>query len=729
MTKATVLVVEDEPMMATQIAYCLTKLGYHVPATVATGHDALEKTALFQPDLVLMDIRIEGNLDGIETAGHLREQWDIPIVYLTANADEPTLERAKSTGPYGYVLKPFEEHDLLATIEMALHKHAQEAALRQSEQRLTRILETTSDAILTVDGNGNIVSANAAAEQLLGLPRELITQRTHDHPAWDTMTIEGSSYPPEELPFAQVQRMGVAACGVVLTVGHPAGHRMVLSVNAAPLTDEKLNTLGAVMSLTDITDQLALQERLMHQAFHDALTGLPNRALFLNRLDHALARSERSDMEVALLFIDLDDFKSINDSMGHAMGDQLLVAVAQRLQLLMRSGDTAARLGGDEFTILIDNVVHPHQATHVAERILAAFDPPFILNGREVRVTPSIGIAFSHASGNDAGLLFRNADTAMYESKRHGKGCFQVYRQSLDELSLKRLNLENDLREALQREELILHYQPKIDLASNLVIGVEALVRWQHPTLGLVAPADFIGLAEETGLIVPIGRWILREACRQVRAWQTEGEPQQDLNICINISGSQLQLSEYLNCAQAPACSDIQEPALHFSPKLVPLHPLVVDVAVALSETGLPPHCLVLEFCEAVVMEQSRTTIEVLHALKSLGIRLAIDDFGKGFSSLSYLKSCPLDLLNIDRNFIAGLDLDKGDAALVASMISLGQALDLKVSAEGAETSAEVVRLRQLGCDQVQGFYFAKPLPAAAIMDYIKTKLPIPQTR
>jgi len=453
------------------------------------------------------------------------------------------------------------------------------------------------------------------------------------------------------------------------------------------ITAHRLDFQGRAAMLTavqDVTERNGLERELRHRAFHDALTDLANRSLFGNRMEHALARSARNDSNVGVVVIDLDGFKTVNDSLGHSVGDELLFAVGNRLRNAVRPGDTVARLGGDEFAILLEEESTIEHLVDQAERVLRSLAEPFEVAGKSLVVTASAGVTLNRP-GDGPDELIRNADMAMYLAKRDGKSCVRRFEPALHHAALDRLELEADLRRALQRDELVVHYQPTVELANGAISGFEALVRWQHPHRGLLGPVEFIPLAEETGLIIEIGRWVLDRACRQARQWQRT-HATDALTMSVNLSARQL-----------------RDPHL------------LADVADTLRDSGLAPHCLVLEITESVLMDNTEAAIQGLHQLKALGIRLAIDDFGTGYSSLNYLRALPVDIVKIDKVFIDGVASDKEARGLIKAILSMADTLDLQTVAEGVESRDQVNRLQQLGSALVQGFYYARPLtPEAA---------------
>jgi diguanylate cyclase (GGDEF)-like protein len=467
----------------------------------------------------------------------------------------------------------------------------------------------------------------------------------------------------------------------VMAGPQPLGVMEFFSREIAQPDDALLQVVRAIGSqIGQFVVRKQAEERVRHLAHFDGLTGLPNRSVFNQRLSHALARARRVDEPLAILFIDLDRFKNINDTLGHGAGDRVLKEVAQRLRGCLREADTVSRLGGDEFVVLIEGASRPADVAEVAQKILAAVARPLLLETQEFHLTASIGISTFPGDSDDSQGLMKNADIAMYRAKEQGKNNFQFYSAQINVHTLERVALESDLRHALEREEFLLHYQPKVDIGSNRIVGMEALVRWQQPGKELIPPARFIPLAEETGLIVPIGEWVLQTACLQNKAWQDQGLPR--LRIAVNLSPRQF---------------------AHES--------LLQDVARVLNETGLDPAWLEFEITESMVMRDPEHAVQLLQGLKAMGIHLSIDDFGTGYSSLSYLKRFPLDSVKIDRSFIRDIPGDGDDAAITRAIIAMAQSLRLGVIAEGVETEEQLHFLRHHGCNEMQGNLFSRPLP------------------
>jgi diguanylate cyclase (GGDEF)-like protein/PAS domain S-box-containing protein len=466
-------------------------------------------------------------------------------------------------------------------------------------------------------------------------------------------------------------------------VVRPDGAVRVLQARGEVHADGAGRPATMVGTAQDVTQRKQLEEQLVRQALNDPLTGLANRALFADRLEHALAHGRRPGVTVAILVIDLDGFKDINDSLGHDAGDDLLMIAGMRLQGHARPGDTVARLGGDEFGVLLEDIA-ADEAVRSAEALLEGLATPIVLRDRDLTPTASIGIAI--AAGEDAETLLRNADTAMYAAKRQGKGRYALFEPAMHATVIERLDLAADLSRAVEKGQLHLCYEPQISLASGRICCLEALVRWRHPARGEVSPGEFIPLAEDTGMILAIGRWVLREACRQVKAWQERWPAPVPLTIAVNLSARQLQYSG-----------------------------IVDEVRAALAAAGLDPQSLVLEITETAIMEHLDAAIALLTELRRLGVRLALDDFGTGYSSLSYLQRLPVDILKIDRSFVAGVARSTEDSALARGILTLGQTLGLETVAEGIETAEQLAALRALGCQLGQGYLFARPLGPAAV--------------
>jgi diguanylate cyclase (GGDEF)-like protein len=472
----------------------------------------------------------------------------------------------------------------------------------------------------------------------------------------------------------------------------------VLNLNAGPervFTEYDLRAVNlfaeqaaaAIANARLFEMERAQTAELTYRAFHDPLTRLANRSLFVERLEDAIQEDDGTPRRLAVLFLDLDNFKTVNDSLGHAAGDRLLVAVAGRIEGCLRQPDTAARFGGDEFAVLLRDAADDHAIGAAAGRILESLRNPFSIGGHEVFVNASIGVAVPDEDGSTVDELLRNADVSMYMAKDAGKGRFAVFEPQMHKAAVERMQMETDLQRAIKRDEFVVHYQPMVELASGKVTGMEALIRWNHPTRGLLGPADFVPLAEETGLILPIGRWVLMEACRQASQWHAEHPDRLQLSISVNLSAAQLQRT------------------------------VVDDVADALDETGLDPTFLTLELTETVLMHDGGDVVMRLHQLKELGVSLAIDDFGTGYSSLSYLHRFPIDVLKIDKSFTGNLRRGTGEGVLTHAIIRLARTLHMRTVAEGIERPDQVGKLQAMGCHSGQGFYFAKPLPADEAID------------
>ncbi len=439
----------------------------------------------------------------------------------------------------------------------------------------------------------------------------------------------------------------------------------------------------------DITDRKRAEETIRRQAYYDVLTNLPNRTLFKDRLEQAMKHAHRNKQMLGVIVLDLDRFKNINETLGHILGDKLLVAVAERLLGVLNESETIARFGGDEFTLLLPQVISIEEATQHAQKIIELLAAPFKLSNHELHVTTSIGMAFYPDDGENSEILLKNAETAMYRAKEQGRNNYQLYASVMNVSAFKQLLMENSLRRALEKEEFVVYYQPQVDIKTQQIVGAEALVRWQHPDLGLVFPTEFIGLAEETGLIVPIGEWVIRKVCAQNKRWQDAGF--EKVCVSVNLSARQFQQRN-----------------------------LVATISRIIQETGLDPQLLGMEITESIAMKNADFTISALNELKKMGVHLSLDDFGTGYSSLSYLKRFPLETLKIDRSFVRDITTDPNDAAIVTAVIALAHSLKLSVVAEGVETEGQLAFLKTHGCNYVQGYIFSHPLSEENFLKTLK---------
>lgn len=641
-------------------------------------------------DVCLVDYRLgEGNgIDLIRDA--IAGDCRVPMILLTGQGDREIDLQATEVGAADYLAKNRLAPPLLErSIRYAIAHGRTLETLRESENRFRSLVESANDAIVLTDQSGMICSWNKSAqtiygyssEEILGKPLSTLFPKTHDVSITDSGLAD---------PVLVSQMLHAKNKAIDFTGKRKDGTEFPLEISISSWQTAQGTFYSGI--IRDITDRKMLEHQLIHQALHDPLTKLANRVLFRDRVEHAINRSGRKQDLIAVMFLDLDNFKSVNDALGHAAGDQLLISVTQRLESCLRSSDTPARLGGDEFAILVEDINVPNEATVIAERIRSVLRAPYMVCGTEVFISASIGIATSANDDQSPEELLRNADLAMYLSKGKGRNQCTVFDDRMHDLLIKRVRLETDMRSAIEKSQFELYYQPILDLHSERVIAMEALVRWNHPEHGLIRPLDFIPLAEETGLIVPLGTWILNEACRQAHRWQIEHGLEGSLSITVNVAGRQFQEEG-----------------------------LVEAVANALYESNLPAKSLILEITEGTMLLNTDATIVTLNALKTLGVGLAIDDFGTGYSSLSYLQRFPVDILKIDKSFVDKLATGKEGSAVAKAIITMSETLNLKTIAEGIESVGQQTELQRLGCELGQGYHFAKPLRAVDMNDFLYT--------
>lgn len=674
--KPRILVVEDEMIVARDIVEQLSMLGYAPIGHTAHGEEALRLAEQQQPDLVLMDIQLAGDMDGITAAQALRLRWHIPVVFLTAFDADDTLARAKLAEPYGYLLKPFSERDLRTVLEMALYKHRTETTLRETAARTQAILDNMLDGVMSINAQGIIESCNPAANDIFG-------------------------YGPQELLGASVlnlipephrgKHLGLMRSKTVNNAPRPMqglrkdGTPFPVAISISLLPQAGQTTFIAIAR--DLSQQEQHTRETHRLAFYDQLTQLPNRHWLKDHMSHTLTDSARTGRYAALLLLDLDDFKKINDTHGLEVGDQLLKQLAQRLKATVRANDAVARLGGDEFVVLLHGLsdqadTAADQTETTAQNILQVLSQSYVLDAIHCQTTASIGLVVFTGLARSVDDLLKMADIALYQAKDGGRNTLRFFDAAMQAAVVARTERLADLSRGLALDEFVLHFQPQVN-RHGAITGVEALVRWQHPTRGLVPPGDFIALAEESKLILPLGQRVLELACAQVRTW-ADHPPTASWTMAINVSALQFAQDNF-----------------------------IAGVAHALQTTGANPARIKLELTESMLVSDVPSVIVKMKQIKAMGVSFSLDDFGTGYSSLSYLKQLPLDQLKIDKSFVRDILTDPNDTAIAHAVIALGHSLGLKVIAEGVETAQQRDVLAVLHCDAFQGYLFGRPMPAA----------------
>jgi diguanylate cyclase (GGDEF)-like protein/PAS domain S-box-containing protein len=678
-----ILLIENDPAAANEIRTALTVVGGSSfdLEWVRQLSDGLERLSKKGIAAVLLELSLPDS-GGIETFDKLfNAAPDVPILILGGNANEALAKEAVGRGAQDYLLPGhLDSYSLPRALRNAIERKAVEDALYVEKERALVTLNSIGDAVLCTDISGKITYLNLVAESMIGWPREEAIGK----PLAEVFKIidggtRKTARDPMKMAVEENKTVGLTAnCVLIRRDGSESG----IEDSAAPIHDRAGRVIGAVIVFHDVSAARAMSQQMTHSAQHDVVTNLPNRLLLNDRISHAISLARRQNRPLAVIFLDLDRFKYINDSLGHATGDKLLQSVSKRLLAGVRGSDTVSRQGGDEFVILLSEISYPEDAAISARKILLSLNAPHSIDGHDLDIAGSIGISVYPEDGEDAETLIKNADTAMYHAKEKGRNNFQFFKLEMNRQALERQSLEGSLRHAIERGEFLLHYQPKVNLFTGQITGVEALIRWQQSDRGLVPPSQFVPIAEDCGLILPIGRWVLREACRQARAWQCAGLPR--LPIAVNVSAVEFRDQGFVD-----------------------------GVRAVLSETGLEARCLELELTERVLMEDAESTAAVLQELKMMGVHLAVDDFGTGYSSLSYLRQFPIDILKIDRSFVQQITDDSEDSLIVSAIINMGKSLKHVVVAEGIETQEQRAYLQSQHCAEGQGYFFGRPVPAA----------------
>ena len=681
--------VEDSPGDKRLLGELLNEQGSHQTEITQLERliDAEKHLAESPVDIIVLDRDLpDAQLLGAVQRAHAIAPR-VPLVVLTGLDDEALAAQALQEGAQDYLIKgQIDARGLLRSLRYSIERKSMEEALFVATERAQVTLNCIGDAVACTDIEGNVTYLNLVAEKMTGwsLPEAAGRPLAEVFRILDAISRKIAPHP---LDRAFDPNRTLPSNSILIGRGES---EIPIEDSVALIHDREGRVTGAVIVFRDVSAARAMALQMTHLAQHDFLTGLPNRMLLNDRVSQAIALAPRHLKKVAVLFLDLDGFKYINDSLGHPTGDKLLQSIAKRLVTCVRRSDTVSRQGGDEFVVLLSEVERPEDPAITARRLLQAVAEAHSIDQHDLHVTTSIGLSVYPNDGLDAETLIKNADTAMYQAKENGRQGYQFFKPAMNIRAVERQSIEESLRRALERQEFALHYQPKINLRTGEIAGAEALLRWTHPVRGPVSPAQFIPVAEDCGLIQPIGNWVLREACQQARAWLQAGLPLE--TMAVNISAAQLRDEYFLD-----------------------------RIFAILRDTALDPRFLELELTESVLMKHAESTESILKTLRSRGVQIAVDDFGTGYSSLSYLRKFPIDALKIDQSFVRQITTAPDETTIVTAMISMGRSLKLRVVAEGVETRAEMAFLQAHQCDEAQGFYFSRPVPAQQFAGLLKT--------
>ena len=693
-----VLLVEDNPGDARLLREMFDEQGSRDTAlTIVSSMGEAEKYLVeHTADIILLDLGLP-DVQGLEVVRRARIAAPrVPLVVLTGLDDETLAAQALQEGAQDYLVKSQIDtygttRGLVRALRYSIERKILEDALFVEKERAQVTLNSIGDAVACTDVSGNLTFLNLVAEKLTGWSWQEAAGRPMAEVFQILDTTNREIIPnPMDRAVRGDETVHLPANSILV---RRDGFEIPIEDSVAPIHDGEGKTAGAVIVFRDVSMARALALQITHSAEHDFLTGLPNRMLLNDRISQAITLAPRHMKHVAVLFLDLDGFKHINDSLGHLTGDKLLQSIAERLVQCVRASDTVSRQGGDEFVVLLSEVVQSEDAALTARRMLQAVAQPHSIEQHDLHITTSIGVSVYPEDGLDADTLIKNADTAMYQAKENGRQSFQFFKPAMNARAVERQSIEEGLRRALERREFAVHYQPKVNLTTGAITGAEALLRWIHPMRGPVSPADFIPVAEDCGLILPIGAWVLREACAQAQAWRDAGLPA--ITMAVNVSAIEFRAEKFLK-----------------------------GLFAIVRETSLDPKLLELELTESVLMKHAASTASILQTLRESGIRVAIDDFGTGYSSLSYLRKFPVDAVKIDQSFIRQISTAGDDTTIVKAVIGMAHGLKLRVTAEGVETLEEVAFLRAYRCEEAQGYYFSRPVLPQQFAMLLKDGLP-----